>query len=336
MTKLPTAIIFGANGQDGSYLAELLLSKGYKVAGWVPDFPNLPLNNIQHLLDKITLVRGSLSDSSGLFACMEAVQPDEIYNLAAPSMPAQSWQESVVSGDVAGLGAARLLEAMRLVVPRAHFYQASSSEIFGTPVESPQCETTPFRPRNPYGVAKLYAHWMTINYRREHRLYAVAGILFNHESPRRGLSFVTRKVTNTAARIKCGLERKLSLGNLEARRDWGYAPDYVEAIWRLLNLEDPDELVIGTGETHSVRELCEVAFSALDMDYRQYVEIDPRFYRPPETAQLVANPEKAHRLLGWQSTTPFAEIVRCMVAADLELVQNEIAKGGQNTNSPLR
>jgi GDPmannose 4,6-dehydratase len=319
---MKTALIFGVDGQDGSYLAEFLLRRDYQVVGWAPESVPISLGNIRHLLDKITLVQGSLLDQPALIDLMDAHRPDEVYNLAAPSFPATSWHTPVEVGDIAALGAARLLEAVRLVNPKAHFYQASTSELFGNPAEVPQNERTPFRPRNPYGVAKLYAHWMTLNYRQHYNLYAVAGILFNHESPRRGLAFVTRKITHEAARIKLGLSDELHLGDLEARRDWGYAGDYIQAMWLMLQQETPAECVIGTGQTHSVREFCELTFACLGLDYHDYVVQDPTLMRPAEQAQLVADPTRARRVLGWEPTTSFEELVRLMVEADLKLLSS--------------
>ncbi len=315
---MKTALIFGVDGQDGSYLAEFLLARDYQVVGWAPESVPISLGNIRHLMDKITLVQGSLVDQPALLDLMEAHRPDEVYNLAAPSFPAASWHAPVEVGDIAGLGAARLLEAVRLVRPNARFYQASTSELFGNPAEVPQNESTPFHPRNPYGVAKLYAHWMTLNYRQHHSLYAAAGILYNHESPRRGLAFVTRKISHEAARIKLGLSDELHLGDLEARRDWGYAGDYIRAMWLMLQQETPEEYVIGTGKTQSVREFCQLTFACLDLDYRDYVIQDPTLVRPAEQAQLVANPDKARQKLGWEPATSFEQLVRLMVEADLK------------------
>lgn len=317
---MPTALITGVNGQDGSYLAEYLLAKAYDVVGWVPDFSGINLANVQHLLDKITLVRGDLLDQSGLIAMFQTHLPDEIYHFASPSSPSASWNNAIEVGEAAGLGVARLLEAMRQQTPDARFYQASSSELFGNPVEVPQNENTPFHPRNPYGVSKLYAHWMIKNYRDRYGLFAVAGILYNHESPRRGDQFVTRKITREAARIKAGLADELLLGNLDARRDWGYAGDYIEAIYAIVQQDTPDDYVIGTGVTHSVRDFCEEAFSCLDLDYRDYVRVDPAFYRPDESRQLVADPTKARVDLGWKPKTDFASLVQLMVEADLKKV----------------
>jgi len=312
------ALIFGVDGQDGSYLAELLLEKGYAVTGWVPIGIPVSEDNIVPLRERIAIVAGDLSSQSSLLETFEAVGPDEIYNLASPSFPAGSWSAPVTVGDIAGLGVARLLEAMRQVTPGARFYQASSSELFGVPVQVPQNEQTPFHPRNPYGIAKLYAHWSTVCYRDHYGLFASCGILYNHESPRRGLDFVTRKIAHTAARIKLGLATELRLGDLEARRDWGFAGDYVQAMWALLQHDEPGDFVFGSGRTHSVREFCELAFAGLDLDYRDYVIQDPLLVRPPETAQLVADPSKAHQVLGWEPVLSFEELVQLMVDADLQ------------------
>lgn len=315
------ALIVGVNGQDGSYLAELLLEKGYKVVGWVPAAAPVSYENIEHLLDEsqgpapLRIVEGDLSDQSSLMGTLEETHPDEIYNLASPSFPAGSWQAPVQVGDIAGLGVTRLLEAMRRITPQARFYQASSSEIFGAPDHAPQNEHTPFQPRNPYGIAKLYAHWTVIRYRERYGLHACCGILYNHESPRRGVEFVTRKIAHAAARIKLGLQKELHLGDLEARRDWGFAGDHVRAMWAMLQ-HPPDDFVIGTGQTHSVRQFCELAFECLGLDYRDYVVQDPALMRPPETCQLVADPSKARRDLGWQPSVSFEELVRRMVEAD--------------------
>lgn len=317
---MPTALITGINGQDGSYLAEFLLARNYQVVGWVPDFPDINLDNIKHIQGDIQLVRGSLLDQDGLDELMLVHQPDEIYHFASPSSPSASWNKVVEVGEAAGLGVARLLEAVRKHVPAARFYQSSSSELFGMPVDVPQDESTPFHPRNPYGISKLYAHWMVTNYRQRYGLYAAAGILYNHESPRRGNQFVTRKITREAARIKLGLANELALGNLEARRDWGYAGDYIEAIFAILHQDEPEDFVIGTGTTHSVREFCQAAFSYLGLDYQDYVRVDPAFFRPVETQQLVANPSKANIKLGWQPRTTFPELVEMMVEADLRKI----------------
>ena len=312
------ALILGIDGQDGSYLAEFLLERGYQVVGWIPSAFPPQLHNLQHLLTRLALTQGDLAGQASLDACLEEHRPDEIYCLAAPSAPNESWGNPVQVGDIAGLGVARLLESMRRITPQARLYQASSSELFGDPLEVPQNEHTPFCPRNPYGIAKLYAHWMTVRYRQQFGLFTVSGILFNHESPRRPPSFVTRKITLAAARIKLGLQDRLLLGDLEARRDWGFAGDYVRAMWLMLQHEPPADFVIGAGQTHSVRELCELAFGCLDLDYRQYVVSDPDFIRPPETAQLVADPRKAAGELGWQPQVSFAGLVHMMVLADLK------------------
>jgi GDPmannose 4,6-dehydratase len=294
------------------------LSQGYQVTGWTPQGLPVRRENLRTLQDRLTLIEGSLVDQPALLGYLEATLPDEIYNLAAPSSPPASWNAPVYVADIVGLGVARLLEAIRLVRPQARFYQASSSELFGAPLTSPQDESAPFRPRNPYGVAKLFAHWTTITYRQQYGLYACAGILFNHESPRRGLEFVTRKITHTAARIKLGLVKELRLGDLQARRDWGAAVDYVRAMWLMLQQPVAQELVIGTGETHSVAELCELAFGCLDLDYRDYVVQDPAFMRPPEPVQLVANPRLAHQVLGWIPQYSFKALIQEMTFADYQ------------------
>jgi GDPmannose 4,6-dehydratase len=322
IARLATVIIFGVDGQDGSYLAELLLGSGDLVIGWSPQTVPVVYDNIRHLLGQITLLKGDLTQQEHLTSCLEEYRPDEVYNLASPSSPVASWDAPVEVGDVTALGAARLLEAIRLVSPKTRYYQASSSEIFGDPFEVPQNEETPFQPRNPYGIAKLYAYWMTVRYRQAHGLYAVSGILYNHESPRRPLHFVTRKITHTAARIKLGLSEKLSLGDLDARRDWGYAGDYVRAIWLMTHQEQPQDFVIGSGQTHSVRQLCEVAFGYLNLDYQDYVVQDERFMRPSETHQLVADPSKAKRCLGWNPEHSFEELIQMMVETDLRKLKS--------------
>ena len=315
------ALIFGINGQDGSYLAELLLKKGYRVFGWIPDNISVTLENIDHILKKISLTKGNLLDQKSIQHVIEESMPDEIYNFASPSFPATSWDDAVKVGDIVGLGVSRLLDAIRIVQPGTHFYQASSSEMFGLPNESPQSELTPFHPRNPYGVAKLYAHWMTVNYRHKYNLFAVSGILFNHESPRRGFEFVTRKITHEAVRIKLGVSAELQIGNIDTRRDWGYAGDYVEAIWMMLNHPQPQDFVIGTGETHTVREFLDEAFSILDLDWHQYVKINPNLYRVEEGKILQSNPSKAWNTLGWHHCVTFKELVRLMVQADFDRYQ---------------
>jgi GDPmannose 4,6-dehydratase len=319
---MPTALITGVNGQDGSYLAELLLSKGYDVIGMVRRSSTVTCERIEHIQDQMTIVQGDLHDQSSLVALMEEYKPDEIYNLASQSFVATSWSQAVLTGEVTALGVTRILESMRLVTPKARFYQASSSEMFGKVTETPQRETTSFYPRSPYGVAKVYGHWITINYRESYGLYAVSGILFNHESPRRGLEFVTRKISNGVARIKLGLDKELHLGNLEARRDWGFAGEYVQAMWHMLQMDSPEDYVVGTGETHSVREFCEVAFEHVGLDYNDYVVQDPRFLRPSEVDVLIADPAKARQKLGWSPKVHFKDLVRLMVDADLERLQS--------------
>lgn len=315
---MPTALITGITGQDGSYLAELLLSKGYQVVGMVRRSSTVTFERIDHILDKITIVTGDLHDQSSLMAIMEEHHPDEVYNLAAQSFVPTSWTQAVLTGEVTAIGVTRLLEAIRLYNKKVKFYQASSSEMFGKVVEVPQKESTPFYPRSPYGVAKVYGHWITINYRESYDMFAVSGILFNHESPRRGLEFVTRKISNGVARIKLGQAKELRLGNLEARRDWGFAGDYVDAIWRMLQQEKPGNFVVGTSETHSVREFCEIAFRYADLDYQEFVIQDERFYRPAEVDLLVSNPSKARAILQWEPNIGFKELVEMMVEADLK------------------
>jgi GDPmannose 4,6-dehydratase len=314
---MPTALITGVTGQDGSYLAEFLLEKGYRVVGIIRRSSTTPYERIAHLVDRVELISADLLDQHSLVEAFAGCAPDEIYNLAAQSFVQTSWKQPVLTGEFTALGVTRMLEAMRHVVPKARFYQASSSEQFGKVLETPQRETTPFYPRSPYGVAKVYGHWITVNYRESYGLYAVSGILFNHESPRRGLEFVTRKVTDAAARIKLGLAKELRLGNLDARRDWGFAGDYVDAMWRMLQRPEPDDYVVGTGETHSVRELCEVAFARVGLDWKKFVVQDQRFMRPAEVDVLVADPSKAKATLGWTPTVTFQGLVEMMVDADL-------------------
>lgn len=321
---MPVALITGITGQDGSYLAELLLSKQYQVVGMVRRSSTVTFERIQHIQDQIDIIQGDLHDQSSLLDLIERYKPDEVYNLAAQSFVPTSWNQPVLTGEVTALGVTRMLEAIRLVSPQTRFYQASSSEMFGKVCEVPQTEATPFYPRSPYGVAKVYGHWITVNYRESYGLHAVSGILFNHESPRRGLEFVTRKITHGAARIKLGLATELRLGNLDSRRDWGFAGDYVEAMWLMLQQEKPDDFVIGTGETHSVREFCELAFGALGLDYAQYVVQDPRFYRPAEVDLLVSNPEKARKHLHWEPKVNFKGLVQMMVEADMKHLAKEI------------
>lgn len=322
---MPTALVTGVTGQDGSYLAECLLSKGYNLIGMVRRSSTVTFERIQHIQDDITIIQGDLHDQSSLVDIIEQHRPDEVYNLAAQSFVPTSWNQPVLTGEVTALGVTRMLEAIRLVNPKTRFYQASSSEMFGKVVEVPQRESTPFYPRSPYGVAKVYGHWITVNYRESYNLYAVSGILFNHESPRRGLEFVTRKITYGVARIKLGLQKELRLGNLESRRDWGYALDYVEGMWRMLQQDNPEDYVLGTGVTHSVREFCEEAFGYVGLNYTDYVVQDPRFYRPAEVDMLVANPSKAHQQLDWSPKVTFKELIRLMVDADLKRVTRDLA-----------
>jgi GDPmannose 4,6-dehydratase len=321
---MPTALITGINGQDGSYLAELLLKKGYRVIGLVRRSSTQNYERIQHVLDDITIVQGDLHDQGSLLALLEEHEPDEVYNLAAQSFVAVSWSQAVLTGEVTALGVTRLLEAIRFVNPKIRFYQASSSEMFGKVVETPQRESTPFYPRSPYGVAKVYGHWITVNYRESFNMFATSGILFNHESPRRGTEFVTRKISDGAARIKLGMTKDLRLGNLDAQRDWGYALDYVEAMWLMLQQDHPDNFVVGTGETHTVREFCEIAFGHLGLDYKAHVVQDERFYRPAEVDLLVADPARARALLGWEPSITFKELVTMMVDADMKRIAREM------------
>jgi GDPmannose 4,6-dehydratase len=317
MSQPKRALITGITGQDGSYLAEFLLEHGYEVFGLVRRVSNPHHERIAHLNGRITLISGDLLDAGSLVRALEAARPHEVYNLAAQSFVQTSFIAPTLTGDITALGVLRLLEAVRHVDPTLRFYQASSSEMFGNASEVPQRETTPFQPRSPYGAAKLYGHWMTRNYRESYGLFAVSGILFNHESPRRGLEFVTRKITDGAARIKLGLTKELRLGNLEAQRDWGAARDYVRAMWLMLQAEAPDDYVIATGKTHSVRQFCERAFGALDLDWQQYVVADSGFTRPAEIDLLQGDASKARERLGWEPQVPFAELVRQMVEADL-------------------
>jgi GDPmannose 4,6-dehydratase len=311
------ALITGITGQDGSYLAEFLLDQGYEVVGMIRRSSTVNFGRIEHIQDRVTLAHGDLLDQTSLLDIMREHQPDEIYNLAAQSFVPVSWKQPVLTGEFTALGVTRILEAMRSVVPEARFYQASSSEMFGKVREVPQSESTPFYPRSPYGVAKVYGHWITVNYRESYDLFTCSGILFNHESPRRGLEFVTRKVSYAAAQIKLGLAQELRLGNLEARRDWGFAGDYVKAMWLMLQQDRPDDYVVGTGETHSVRRLCEIAFGHLDLDWEKHVVVDPTFYRPAEVDLLVSDPAKARAVLGWEPEVSFEGLIQMMVDADL-------------------
>ncbi len=315
---MPTALITGITGQDGSYLAEMRLEKGYSVAGIVRRTSHDSYERIGHLLEKVSILPADLLDQHSLTTVIRDVEPDEIYNLAAQSFVPTSWSQPVLTGEFTALGVTRILEAVRLAKPDARFYQASSSEMFGKVQEIPQSESTPFYPRSPYGVAKVYGHWITVNYRESYGLHATSGILFNHESPRRGLEFVTRKVSHAVARIKLGLAKELRLGNLEARRDWGYAGDYVDVMWRMLQQPEPDDYVVGTGVTHSVQDLVEVAFGHVGLDWNKFVKEDPRFRRPAEVERLEADPGKAKRQLGWEPTVTFEQLITMMVDADLE------------------
>lgn len=321
---MQTALITGIPGQDGSYLAELLISKGYRVIGMVRSSSTMKFDRLNHLEGSIEIIQGNLLDQSSLLDIMEEYHPDEVYNLAAQSFVPLSWKQPVLTAEVNALGVTRLLEAIRMASPDTRFFQASSSELFGKVQEVPQSENTPFYPRSPYGVSKLYAHWITINFRESYDLYATSGILFNHESPRRGENFVTRKITLGAAKIKLGLADELRLGNLESRRDWGYAGDYVKAMWLMLQQEIAEDFVIGTGETHSVGEFCAAAFGAVNLDYQRYVVQDPRFYRPLEVELLLSDPSKIKNDLGWEPTVKFEELVKMMVEADLNYLREQI------------
>jgi GDPmannose 4,6-dehydratase len=312
------ALITGITGQDGSYLAEFLLHKGYRVYGLRRRTSTPNYTNIEHILDKIDIIDGDLSDLSSLIRAMQIADPDEVYNLGAQSYVETSWPQPILTSELTAIGVTNMLEAVRLVKPTTRFYQASSSEMFGKVLETPQKETTPFYPRSPYGVAKVYSHWMTVNYRESFNLFACSGILFNHESPRRGIEFVTRKVTNAVARIKLGLQSELRMGNLEARRDWGFAGDYVQAMWLMLQQDTPEDYVISTGETHSVRELLEVAFSYVGLDYRDYVVNDERFHRPAEVDLLLGDSMKARNQLGWERKVGFVQLIQMMVDSDLQ------------------
>lgn len=324
MTK--KALITGITGQDGSYLAELLLSKGYEVYGMVRRASVERFDRIEHVKENLNLVQGDLTDQSSLDEAVKSIQPDEVYNLAAQSFVPTSWNQPTLTGEVTGIGTTRLLEAVRKHKPDARFYQASSSEMFGKVREIPQGELTPFHPRSPYGVAKVYAHFITVNYRESYNIFACSGILFNHESPRRGLEFVTRKITYEVAKIKLGISNELRLGNLDAKRDWGYAGDYVEAMWLMLQQPEPDDYVIATGEAHSVQEFAEIAFGCAGLDWKKHVVIDPKFIRPAEVDFLIGDPKKAKEKLGWRPKVNFPELVRMMVEEDIELLKGSAAK----------
>jgi GDPmannose 4,6-dehydratase len=314
---MPTALITGITGQDGSYLAELLIDKGYEVVGLHRRSSTVTFERISHIADRITLVPADLMDEASMIRVLRDYQPSEVYNLAAQSFVQTSFAQPILTGEVTALGVTRLLDAILLTDPSIRFYQASSSEMFGKVVEVPQKESTPFYPRSPYGVAKLYGHWITVNYRESYGLHANSGILFNHESPRRGLEFVTRKVTFSVAAIKLGMQKKVKLGNLEAQRDWGYAADYVRAMWLMLQQDSPGDYVISTGETHPVRELCQIAFDQVGLDWEEYVEVDEQFFRPAEVDLLIGDATKASEALGWKPEVGFDELVRMMVDSDL-------------------
>jgi GDPmannose 4,6-dehydratase len=324
---MPKALVTGVTGQDGSYLADFLLERGYEVFGMVRRTSTINFDRIRHLQDRIKIVRGDLLDEVSLISILRENDPDEIYNLAAQSFVPTSFEQPVLTGEFTGLGVTRVLDAIRIVNHAVRFYQASSSEMFGKVRETPQRENTPFYPRSPYGAAKVYAHWMTVNYRESYGLFACSGILFNHESPRRGVEFVTHKITRAAARIKLGLAGELRLGNLDAQRDWGYAPDYVRAMWLMLQQDHPDDYVIATGETHSVREFCQEAFQHLGLDWEKYVVVDPKLYRPAEVDLLVGDYGKAKRVLGWEPSVNFQELVRIMVEADVVALQQQVGNG---------
>ncbi|MGZ0186139.1 MAG: GDP-mannose 4,6-dehydratase [Acidimicrobiales bacterium] len=321
------ALITGITGQDGSYLAELLLDKGYDVIGMVRRTSTVTFERIDHLMDRIELHSGDLMDPLSLIEALRAHEPDEVYNLAAQSFVPTSFEQPVLTGETTALGVTRLLDAIRVVNPAIRFYQASSSEMFGQVREVPQTETTPFHPRSPYGVAKVYAHWITVNYRESYGLHASSGILFNHESPRRGLEFLPRKISHGVAQIALGQATELRLGNLEAKRDWGYAGDYVDAMWRMLQLDEPDDFVICTGETRTVREFCERAFSRVGLDADEHIVIDEKFYRPAEVDLLVGDRAKAESILGWRPTVDFTGLVEMMVDADMALVERRLRQG---------
>lgn len=312
------ALITGVTGQDGSYLSELLLDKGYDVYGLVQRHATDQFENIRHLLDKIAIITGDLADSGSLIRAVQESDPDEVYNLAAQSFVKASWDLAELTGDVTGVGVTRMLEALRIAKPKAKFYQASSSEMFGKVREVPQNEMTPFHPRSPYGVAKAYGHFITVNYRESYGMFTCSGILFNHESPRRGREFVTRKIAETVAKIKLGQAKELRLGNVAAKRDWGFAGDYVEAMWLMLQQDEPQDFVVGMGETHSVQEFCELAFSHVGLNWKDYVKEDQAFMRPAEVDELIADPSKAKKVLGWKPKVSFKELVTMMVEAELK------------------
>ncbi len=324
MAQAKRALITGVTGQDGSYLAELLLEQGYEVIGVVRRSSTVNFERIRHIQNKITIAQGDLLDEVSLISLLREYKPQEVYNLAAQSFVQTSWSQPVFTGETTALGVTRVLDAIRIADPGIRFYQASSSEMFGKVQEVPQRETTPFYPRSPYGVAKVYGHWITVNYRESYDMFACSGILFNHESPRRGLEFVTRKITHGAARIKLGLDEELRLGNLDAERDWGYARDYVKAMWLMLQQDTPDDYVVATGKTYSVRHFCELAFSRVGLNYQDYVVLDERFMRPAEVDLLVGDPAKAKAHLGWEPETSLEELVNLMVDSDLEMLRSQM------------
>jgi GDPmannose 4,6-dehydratase len=317
------AVITGITGQDGSYLAEFLLDKDYEIFGLIRRSSTVNFERISHLQDKVELISGDLLDQKSLFTALQTAKPHEVYNLGAQSFVPASWEQPMLTGEITGLGVTRMLEAIRTTDEKIRFYQASTSELFGKAQETPQSETTPFYPRSPYGVSKLYAHWITINYRESFDLFACAGILFNHESPRRGFEFVTRKITHAVARIKHGKDEELRLGNLDARRDWGFAGDFVQAMWLMLQQDKPDDFVIATGETRTIREFCQVAFDRAGLDWEKYVVIDERFFRPAEVNILLGDAAKASKTLGWKPETSFEKMVQLMVDHDLEMVAKQ-------------
>lgn len=323
MTK--RALITGITGQDGSYLAELLLDKGYEVYGLIRRASTPSDERIRHLGERVTLLMGDMTDTPSLMTAVEESRPDEVYNLAAQSFVGDSWRAPLYTGDADAIGVTRLLEALHRIAPKAHFYQAATSEMFGKAHEVPQTETTPFHPRSPYGVAKVYGYYMTLNYRESYGMHASNGVLFNHESPRRGLEFVTRKITDGVARIKHGLSGELRLGNTDSKRDWGFAGDYVEGMWMMLQQDQPDDYVLATGQTHTVQEFVEAAFARADLDWQRYVVIDPRFVRPAEVDLLLGDAAKARRVLGWEPKTDFATLVNMMVDSDIERIGKEVA-----------
>ena len=323
---MKNALVTGITGQDGSYLAELLLTKGYKVYGIKRRTSDLNYGNSEHLKNEIEFIYADMSDMPSLIAAVKKAMPDEVYNLAAQSFVQTSWEQPILTGEIDGMGVTNLLEAIRLIKPDAKFYQASTSEMFGKVQAVPQNERTPFYPRSPYGVAKLYGHWITVNYRESYNMFACSGILFNHESPRRGLEFVTRKVTNAVASIKYGLMNELRMGNLDSKRDWGFAGDYVKAMWLMLQQDSPDDFVIATGETHTIRELLEEAFGYVGLNYEDYVVIDPRFVRPAEVDLLLGDPGKASDKLGWKPEINFKQLVQMMVESDLDKIKKVVGK----------